>query len=89
MMDDMQHDFFEIIKIEVKNNHLSHAYLIETNDYEDADNLALAFVKELFKLSVNDNDEFINVSTLFVTFTLPVSYPEIVSPELVVISHVK
>ena len=44
-MDDMQHDFFEIIKIEVKNNHLSHAYLIETNNFTNIDQFINRFVK--------------------------------------------
>lgn len=44
-MDDVQHDFFEVIKKEVKNNHLSHAYLIETNNFSDIDKFINKFVK--------------------------------------------
>ena len=45
MDDNMQHDFFEVIKKEVKNNHLSHAYLIETNNFTDIDKFINKFVK--------------------------------------------
>ena len=61
---DKQSLFYQEIKNSIDNNKISHAYLIETNDYIESDDLILAFIKELFKLTVRDNDEFINISTL-------------------------
>lgn len=45
---DKQPFFYEEIINSIKNNKTSHAYMIETNFYEDKDNLILSFVKTLF-----------------------------------------
>ena len=40
--------FYEEVKKSLENNKLSHAYLIETNNYEEKDDLILNFIKEIF-----------------------------------------
>ena len=52
---DKQPLFYEQINNSIKNNKITHAYLIETNDYPESDSLILEFVKELilaFKPSI-------------------------------------
>lgn len=55
--------FYEEINHCFSNDKISHAYLIETNNYNDAFNLTIDFVKEIFKHYV-EKDEFENISTL-------------------------
>ena len=56
--------FCEEINNSIKNGKISHAFLIETNDYLRKDELILAFIKLLFKNSSNTEDEFENISNL-------------------------
>lgn len=44
---DIQDDFFQLISKEIKNNRVSHAYLIETNDFLEIDKFIKIFVKML------------------------------------------
>jgi DNA polymerase III delta prime subunit len=60
-----QQNFFQFISSEIKNNKLSHAYLIETNNYKNTDEL----VKEVLKLilckdKVDNNDCDCNLCSL-------------------------
>lgn len=55
--------FYEEIMNVINNDKISHAFLIETNDYLRKDELLIEFVKTLFKKYVRD-DEFLNISTL-------------------------
>ena len=55
--------FYEEITNSIKNNKISHAFLIETNNYSRKDELLIAFVKTLFKKYVSD-EEFKNISNL-------------------------
>lgn len=45
---DKQPLFYEEVINCIKNNKVSHAYMIETNNYNEKDNLILAFIKMLF-----------------------------------------
>ena len=55
--------FYDEINNVIKNNKITHAYLIETNDYSKADELVMCFVKELFKL-YSEDDEFKKIDNL-------------------------
>ena len=60
---DIQPLFFDEINHCFSSGKISHAYLIETNNYTDSLNLTFAFIKEIFKNYVDEN-EFENISTL-------------------------
>lgn len=51
---DKQPLFYEEVINSIKNNKISHAYMIETNNYKEKDDLILSFVKMLF---CKDNKE--------------------------------
>lgn len=58
---DKQSLFYEEVMNIVKNKKINHAYLIETNGYNDKDNLILSFIKMLFSYtSYNSEEEFLN-----------------------------
>ena len=59
-----QNLFVEEIEKVIKNNMISHAFLIETKNYKSSYELILAFVKELFKSYVVDTTEFNNITAL-------------------------
>lgn len=59
-MIEMQKDFFEVIDKEINNNRISHAYLIETGEFDQLDEFINVFVKKLLKVSENDK----NINTL-------------------------
>lgn len=61
---DKQSLFYEEITNSIKNNKISHAYLIETNNYPESDKLIIEFVKEIFKSYITDEEEFENIVTL-------------------------
>lgn len=50
---DKQPLFYEEIINSIKNNKISHAYMIETNNYKEKDELIMAFIKVLFCKSHN------------------------------------
>ena len=60
---DKQSLFVEEINNSIKNNKITHAYLIETNDYPESDKLILEFIKELFKMYM-DQEEFSKIDNL-------------------------
>ena len=60
---DKQSLFCEEINNSIKNNKITHAYLIETNDYPDANQLILAFIKELFKIYMPE-EEFLKIDKM-------------------------
>ncbi len=60
---DKQPLFYEQINNSIKNNKITHAYLIETNDYPESDSLILEFVKELFRIYMSD-EEFSKIDNL-------------------------
>lgn len=60
---DKQSLFVEEINNSIKNNKITHAYLIETNDYPESDKLILEFIKELFKMYM-DQEEFFKIDNL-------------------------
>ena len=53
---DKQSLFVEEISNSIKNNKITHAYLIETNDYQESDELIIEFIKELFKNSMSKEE---------------------------------
>ena len=61
---DKQPLFYEEVCNSIKNKKISHAYLIETNDYEEADCLVIEFIKTLFHASIQDTPIFENVCNL-------------------------
>ena len=63
MFKDEQLLFCEEISSCIKNDKISHAFLIETKNYEKKNELILSFIKELFK-KYTTAEEFLNVSTL-------------------------
>lgn len=58
---DKQPLFYEEIVNSIKNNKISHAYMIETNNYKEKDDLIMAFIKMLFCESHNTNLNNCNV----------------------------
>ena len=60
---DKQSLFVEEISNSIKNNKITHAYLIETNDYPESNELILEFVKELFRIYMDEN-EFSKIDNL-------------------------
>lgn len=56
---DIQNEFFQLISKEIKSNRVSHAYLIETNDFLDIDNLINTLVKMLL-CNVDDYNKVCN-----------------------------
>ena len=61
---DKQPMFCEEIINSIKNNKISHAYLIENNNYLETDEIIISFIKEIFKASIEDEAEFKNVCNL-------------------------
>ena len=61
---DKQPLFYNEVMNCLNNNKISHAYLIETNDWNEADGLILAFVKQLFRKYISDDDLYNNIETL-------------------------
>jgi len=61
---DKQSLFYEEISNSIKNNKITHAYLIETNNYLESDKLVIEFVKEIFKSYIKDANELENIETL-------------------------
>lgn len=61
---DKQPLFYEEMKKSIKNDRLSHAYLIETNGYEEIDSLIIELVKEIFFNNVLGVEEQTNISYL-------------------------
>ena len=56
--------FYDEIINSINNNKISHAFLIETNNYLESDELITAFVKKLFEVSFNDSELFNNICHL-------------------------
>ncbi len=54
---DIQNEFFQLISKEIKNNRVSHAYLIETNDFLDIDKFINIFAKMLLCENSNYNND--------------------------------
>ena len=52
---DKQPMAYEIMKNELFNNHLSHAYLIDENNYENSFDMIMAFVKEIVCSNLSDD----------------------------------
>lgn len=46
---------YDIMKNEILNNHLSHAYLIDENNYENSFDMIMAFVKEIVCSNLSDD----------------------------------
>ena len=46
---------YDIMKKEIFNNHLSHAYLIDENNYENSFDMIMAFVKEIVCSNLSDD----------------------------------
>lgn len=44
---------YKILSNTISNNHFNHAYLFETNGYEDGLNMAISFAKEILKIDSN------------------------------------
>lgn len=66
---DKQSLFVEEISNSIKNNKITHAYLIETNDYQESDELIIEFIKELFKNSMS-KEEYAKIDSLIDNNTL-------------------
>lgn len=49
-----QKNVYTLFLNELKNNHLSHAYLIDENNNNNSFNLVLSFVKEILSVNLND-----------------------------------
>lgn len=56
---DGQPDFFNNVFSFVKNNKLSHAYLIETRDYENVESIIIDFVRILYSHYNGDDESYI------------------------------
>lgn len=56
--------FYEEIINSINNNKISHAYLIETNNYSESDLLITSFVKKLFEVNLKNDELFNNVCNL-------------------------
>ena len=56
--------FYEEIKNEINNDKISHAFLIETKNYSEKNEIIIALIKEILKKSINNNEIFENVSNL-------------------------
>lgn len=59
--------FYDEVKKSLENNKLSHAYLIETNNYEEKDDLILNFIKEIFSniyIKNGQAHDITNINTL-------------------------
>ena len=52
---------YQIIKNEINNNKISHAYMIEANGYHDTLGFAKAMVKTLFCVNIENKEEIINL----------------------------
>lgn len=67
---DKQSLFYEEVMNSIKNNKISHAYLIETNGYPSSNEIIIEFIKELFKKSM-DEDNFSKIDNLIENRSLP------------------
>lgn len=56
--------FVSEINNSINNNKVVHAYLIETNGFNETNDLIKSFVKELFKIYTKDDSELLNISNL-------------------------
>lgn len=65
-----QKEFFNEIDNVISNNKIIHAFLIETNNYKDKDEIILLFIKKIFENYISDQDELNNVYTLIDNNTL-------------------
>ena len=61
---DKQLLFYEEIERSISSNRISHAYLIETNNYDHSDEIVLDFVKMIFEHYANNSEEFDKINTL-------------------------
>lgn len=61
---DKQPLFYEEISNSISNKKISHAYMIETNNYLESDKLIIEFIKTLFHSYINDEEEYLNIQTL-------------------------
>lgn len=61
---DKQSLFYEEVINIINNNKVIHAYMIETNDYEEKDELINLFIKTLFCSSIESKDEINNICNL-------------------------
>ena len=66
---DKQSLFYEEVINSIKNNKISHAYLIETNNYPLSNEIILEFIKEIFKKYM-DEEEFSKIDSLIENGTL-------------------
>ena len=60
---DKQSLFYEEVINSINNDKISHAYLIETNNYPESNELIIEFVKEIFKKYISD-EEYANLDDL-------------------------
>ena len=51
-----QENVYNIMLNEIKNGHVSHAYLIDENRYAKSFDIVLSFVKEILSLNLNDDE---------------------------------
>ncbi len=51
-----QENVYNIMLNEIKNGHVSHAYLIDENRYDKSFDIVLSFVKEILSLNLNDDE---------------------------------
>ena len=58
MLDDykVQDNVYNLFVNEIKNNHISHAYLIDENDNSESFNIVLSFIKEIICMNLNENE---------------------------------
>ena len=61
---DKQPLFYEEIIKCINNNKISHAYLIETNNYNESDEIIKSFIKKLFEVNIKDEELCKNVFNL-------------------------
>ena len=61
---DKQSLFYDEVDKIINNDRISHAYLIETNNFEYGNEIVLEFVKMIFKHYTNDSKEYDKISTL-------------------------
>lgn len=61
---DKQPLFYEEVQKSIKNNKISHAYLIETNDYDEKDGVILSFIKELFYNGLKKSGQVFDITNI-------------------------
>lgn len=67
---DKQSLFYEEVINSINNDKISHAYLIETNNYPESNELIIEFVKEIFKKYISA-EEYANLDDLIKNDTFP------------------